>query len=162
MGIVALIFAAFACSKPESEPSYLFVIHAQGSQMNPDSTTKGTLTLNNASKNVFFFSERPNRQAGKMTVQSFLSNWSKGPNSFKEDHPNAALVGNMSSQDHPFTEIPVLVYAPEYNAESDQLILKIKTFDTSHKLEQQNLDEVILFMDADEGVLPTQFHFKKR
>ncbi|MCX6995391.1 MAG: hypothetical protein NTY13_06290, partial [Chlamydiae bacterium] len=41
---------------------------------------------------VLYFSDRPVRKAGFITVTQFMDNWSKGDDSFKKTPPNAAIV----------------------------------------------------------------------
>jgi len=66
-------------------PGYLFVISETSGLLDGD-----TLTLNGV-PNVIYFSDRPNRIAGHMSVSKFLEWWDKGSDSFKTDPPNATL-----------------------------------------------------------------------
>ncbi len=49
-----------------------------------------TLTLNGV-PNVIYFSDRPARKAGHMSLSEFVEMWNKGSDSFKADPPNATL-----------------------------------------------------------------------
>ena len=49
-----------------------------------------TLTLNGV-PNVIYFSDRPARKAGHLSLEKFVESWNKGIDSFKEDPPNATL-----------------------------------------------------------------------
>ena len=63
-------------------PGYILVLSA------PSGSLKGdTLTLNGV-PNVVYFSDRPNRVAGHLSLEQFVESWN---NSFKDDPPNAAL-----------------------------------------------------------------------
>jgi len=66
-------------------PQYLFVL-------SPESGTyaDGKLTLNNVPL-VVYFSDRPNRIAGHISLEKFVEMWGKGENNFKDDPPNATL-----------------------------------------------------------------------
>jgi hypothetical protein len=49
-----------------------------------------TLTLNGV-PNVIYFSDRPARKAGHLSLEKFVELWNKGSDSFKADPPNATL-----------------------------------------------------------------------
>jgi len=66
-------------------PGYLFVISGSSGSLDGD-----ILTLDGV-PNVIYFSDRPARKAGHMSVVKFLDNWHKGAESFKSDPPNATL-----------------------------------------------------------------------
>ncbi len=64
---------------------YLFVISGTSGSLDGD-----TLTLNGV-PNVIYFSDRPARVAGHMSLKNFVGMWDKGDDSFKADPPNATL-----------------------------------------------------------------------
>ncbi len=41
---------------------------------------------------MLYFSDRPVREAGFITVSQFMGDWAKGHNSFQANPPNAAIV----------------------------------------------------------------------
>jgi len=49
-----------------------------------------TLTLNGV-PNVIYFTDRPARKAGHLSLEKFVEMWDKGDDSFKADPPNATL-----------------------------------------------------------------------
>ena len=55
-----------------------------------------TLTLNGV-PNVIYFSDRPARKAGHISLEKFVEMWDKGDDSFKADPPNATL--SLSTKD---------------------------------------------------------------
>ncbi len=67
-------------------PQYLYVLSAE-----KGSYKKGKLKLGGVAPLVVYFSDRPNRIAGHISVEKFLGTWGKGPDSFKADPPNATL-----------------------------------------------------------------------
>jgi len=69
----------------EKEPGYLFVISGSSGSLEGD-----TLTLNGV-PNVIYFSDRPARKAGHISVTKFVDNWQNTPESLKSDPPNAVL-----------------------------------------------------------------------
>jgi len=64
---------------------YLFVISGTSGSLDGD-----TLTLNGV-PNVIYFSDRPARKAGHLSLEKFVEMWGKGDDSFKADPPNATL-----------------------------------------------------------------------
>ena len=64
---------------------YLFVISGTSGSLKGD-----TLTLNGV-PNVLYFSNRPVRVAGHLSLEKFVELWNKGVNSYKADPPNATL-----------------------------------------------------------------------
>ena len=66
-------------------PSYLFVISGTSGSLDGDKLTlKGV-------PNVIYFSDRPARKAGHLSLEKFVEMWDKGDDSFKADPPNATL-----------------------------------------------------------------------
>ena len=65
----------------------LFVQDAKGMSYDGE-----TLVLKGADPYTLFFSDRPERIAGHLTIEAFLEEVSKGADSFAEDPPNATLV----------------------------------------------------------------------
>jgi len=64
---------------------YLFVISGTSGSLDGD-----TLTLSGV-PNVIYFSDRPARKAGHISLEKFVESWNKGSDSFKKDPPNATL-----------------------------------------------------------------------
>ncbi len=71
--------------------SFLFVLRADTGVI---AKTDGgyTLTLKGMDDKVLYFSDRPVRKAGFITMTQFMNNWAKGKDSFQADPPNAAIV----------------------------------------------------------------------
>jgi hypothetical protein len=53
--------------------------------------TGDSLILEGVAPSTLYFSDRPERVVGHMTTKQFLDQWSKGPDSFEDDPPNAVL-----------------------------------------------------------------------
>jgi hypothetical protein len=51
----------------------------------------GKLQLHGVSPTIIFFSDRPVREVGHMTIQDFVDHWNEGKDSFAADPPNAVL-----------------------------------------------------------------------
>ncbi|NRG16090.1 hypothetical protein HPQ64_00120 [Rhizobiales bacterium] len=54
----------------------------------------GKLTLQVASPNTLYFSDRPERIVGRVTTKDFVDHWASGDDSFKQDPPNAVLTAD--------------------------------------------------------------------
>ncbi len=67
------------------KPQFLFVMSAKSGSFDGK-----TVTLNDV-PTVIYFSDRPNRIAGHVSLNKFVENWNKGSDSFKADPPNATL-----------------------------------------------------------------------
>jgi len=80
----SLVFAEHVIDDTK-EPSYLFVISGTSGSLDGD-----TLTLNGV-PNVIYFTDRPARKAGHLSLEKFVEMWDKGGDSFKADPPNATL-----------------------------------------------------------------------
>jgi len=74
------------------EPSYLFVLSATSGSLKGD-----TLTLNGV-PNVLYFSDRPARKAGHLSLEKFVESWNNGSDSFKADPPNATLSLHVADE----------------------------------------------------------------
>jgi hypothetical protein len=79
-----LVFAEHVIDDSKNT-GYLFVISGTSGSLDGD-----TLTLNGV-PNVIYFSDRPNRIAGHLSLSNFVEMWDKGVDSFKADPPNATL-----------------------------------------------------------------------
>ena len=75
----------------KQKASFLFVLRADTGVI---TKTDGgyTLTLKDMDPKVLYFSDRPVRKAGFITMTRFMGDWAKGNNSFKANPPNAAIV----------------------------------------------------------------------
>ena len=90
IGISVLFFGVlFANAEHVIEDSkntgYLFIISGTSGSLDGDK-----LTLNGV-PNGIYFSDRPARKAGHLSVSEFIEMWDKGVDSFKADPPNATL-----------------------------------------------------------------------
>ena len=65
----------------------MFVQLASGVTSTPDK-----LTLMGVNPSTLYFSDRPERVVGHLTLEQFVDDWGLGPNSFESDPPNAVLT----------------------------------------------------------------------
>ena len=89
--VISLLFLGALFSNAEqvadnsTKPSYLFALSGTSGSVDGD-----TLTINGVT-NVIYFSDRPERIAGHITLERFIGLWDKGSDSFKVDPPNAEI-----------------------------------------------------------------------
>lgn len=79
-----LVFAEHVIDDSKNA-SYLFVISGTSGSLEGD-----TLTLNGVS-NAVYFSDRPVREAGHISLSKFTNMWSEDTAGYKSDPPNAVL-----------------------------------------------------------------------
>jgi len=82
--VSGLVFAEHVIDDSKNT-RYLFIISGTSGSLDGD-----TLTLNGV-PNVIYFSDRPARKVGHISVSEFIGMWDKGVDSFKADPPNATL-----------------------------------------------------------------------
>ena len=86
--ILLLTFCGLSASAQETKVQLMFV------QTADDLKADGkTLRLVNVGKQTLYFSDRPARVAGHLTMPAYLDEWTAraGPNNFAKDPPNATL-----------------------------------------------------------------------
>ena len=69
----------------KDKPEFLYVMSAMSGSFDGKTLTLKGVPL------VIYFSDRPDRIAGHMSLKKFVAQWGKGPDSFKTDPPNATL-----------------------------------------------------------------------
>ena len=72
----------------DAAPMFMFVHTADS--MKADAAV-GALHLINVSQQTLYFSDRPQRIAGHMTLGDYLAEWTQGKDNFGDDPPNATL-----------------------------------------------------------------------
>ena len=69
----------------KDKPEFLFALSAQSGSFDGKTLTLKDIPL------VIYFSDRPNRISGHISLKKFVKLWGKGTDSFKVDPPNATL-----------------------------------------------------------------------
>jgi hypothetical protein len=84
-----LVNNALAKAPENKHPVELMFVQASEKMVSDDKT----LRLVNAGKQTLYFSDRPNRVAGNLTMQAYMDEWKAGagPDDFASDPPNATL-----------------------------------------------------------------------
>jgi len=120
-------------STSRSKTGYLFVLSAISGTLDGN-----TLTLNSV-PNVIYFSDRPYRVAGHISVDSFVEKWNKGADSFKTDPPNATL--SILTKDGQQTAVVELKSIKQKNG-----VLYFKIAEQQGEI-SESFDTAVLFID---------------
>jgi hypothetical protein len=84
MMVATTVMAEHVISSKDN-PQFLYVLSAKSGSFEGDTLTLKDVPL------VIYFSDRPDRIAGHMSVKQFVELWNKGSDSFKADPPNTTL-----------------------------------------------------------------------
>ena len=128
-GAIAGSTSMLDSNKPNAE--YLFVESADKVYIKVDNSKDGTytITLKNVDPLVTYFSDRPIRNAGELTVDKFLEIWQNDSNdSFKKNPPNAVLhakKGDLFTDEHVFN-FAIELSNPVYNKKERSLTFVAK------------------------------------
>ena len=89
VAITAAVFFSTSAIAEDAKPAeWLFVHTAQTAEMTSDTTL-----VMPATRDIFAFTDRPNRMHGYMNAHEFVSLWDEGEgDTFKADPPNAVLT----------------------------------------------------------------------
>ena len=133
--VISIAASAKTVIDDSVNPAYLFTMASNSGTFDGD-----TLTLNDAPM-VVYFTDRPVRKSGHMSLDKFISMWDKGLDSFKEDPPAAQLsVYNEDRDKHDVFIIsrPVL--------EGDTISFTIKELDEVDDI-PKSFGHATLFID---------------
>ncbi|MDJ0994040.1 MAG: hypothetical protein QNI90_10725 [Dinoroseobacter sp.] len=112
-GVVLLGFAHIGLAEEDPEINLLFVQTSKSVEID---TAKGSLCLRGVSGETIYFSDRPYRLAGHVSLARFLEGWSEGADSFAESPPNAAISIYDESADTNAVAI-ITLYTPEVDGD---------------------------------------------
>ncbi len=132
-------------TQSKQKASFLFVLRADTGVF---TKTDGgyTLTLKGMDDKVLYFSDRPVRKAGFITMTQFMGDWAKGKNSFQANPPNAAIVhAALKTNEKGIAQaIPVELTHPVFSANGLTFHLK----DIQGKIRLGIRHDVTFFIDA--------------
>ena len=109
----ALLFTTGVLAEDAKPAEWLFVHTAQTAEMTSDTTLVMPVT-----REIFAFTDRPNRLHGYLNAHEFASMWNKGEgDTFQADPPNAVLTW-IDSEDVKETEVVITNAAVTDNGRS--------------------------------------------
>jgi hypothetical protein len=135
---------------PESQETLLFVLHAKKGQLTVNSvnTNQGKLILSNVDRSIAYFTDRPVRKAGKMSMQKFIKSWSADNGlGFGEEPPNSGFVFYKDPKNGP-SEVNIELLEPKYDQKAGTLSFDITFLDDDHPSVSTSLTEPVLYIDA--------------
>lgn len=119
---------------------------------NPQKPQSYIFTLHNVNPSTVWFSDRPQRVSGTLTISEFMKYWTQPtPNNFVTDHPNANLIAVYKDKEINKHISGVLMLArPVYNAQQQTLTYDAYSLDKSFQNYPQTLTlhHVVLFIDS--------------
>lgn len=131
-------------TQSKQKVSFLFVLRAETGVI---AKTDGgyTLTLKGMDDKVLYFSDRPVRRAGFITMTQFMGDWIKGHDSFQANPPNAAIVhAALRTNEKGIAQaIPVELMTPVTTENGWRFDLK----DLQGKISMGSYDGIIVFVD---------------
>lgn len=86
--VLTTALLATSAAADDGEIEFLFVQTADGLSVDPQAST---LRLEGINPHTVYFSDRPDRIAGHMTLNAYMTTWTEAEDSFAEDPPNATL-----------------------------------------------------------------------
>jgi hypothetical protein len=82
------------------------------------SSSDDTITLQGLSQSTLYFSDRPKREFGHVSMKRFVELWGEGENSFAIDPPNAVLSFLELDEDAPPEDALVVLVDPRLGGDS--------------------------------------------
>lgn len=136
-----LLVTTFSCEEKQTKKQtsedveFLLVQNADSVLMND-----GKLRLKNIAMTTLYFSDRPDRIAGRVPTQNYVDHWSVGDNNFKSDPPNAVICVLHGKE---VEDITVVLTEPKL--EGADLLYNVEVLDGSTSI---NGGAVALFIDV--------------
>jgi hypothetical protein len=137
MLVSGLVFAENVIDDSKN-PQYLFTLASKSGTFEGDILTLKGIPL------VVYFSDRPVRVAGHITLEKFAGMWNKGVNSFKADPPNAELAIYDKKRDK---HAVLIISRPE--VKGDTISFKVRLISESIP---KSLGHSTLFIDIGIGM----------
>ena len=143
--IAALLLTSSAFAEEAKPAEWLFVHTSPTAEMTSDTTLVMPVT-----REIFAFTDRPNRQHGYLTAHAFVSLWDKGEgDTFKADPPNAVLTWIDGDK---VKEAEVVITDASVLAQGKAISFEVK-LEAGEALSGQ-MQRLSLFIDGMRGTLP--------
>lgn len=154
--IVCLISAQMTlASTNKNDKEYLFVQTAKKAEIKATQTDRTyTLTFKDISPYVVYFTDRPNRETGHLSMQEYLTTWKNGADTFAKSAPNAALEGVKFAGIKNGMEAVSYTFAlsqPVYNEKANTLAYTVTLLSGEKVLTKEQLGKMrrpVLFIDG--------------
>lgn len=153
---VSPIFANVSAKSEDAKSSYLFVQNAEYAILKPASKNDKqnyTLTLHRIEPEVIFFTDRPQRVMGHISLQDFVKLWQgKSGDNFTADAPNVGVNGIKfrGLLNHKNVDVVAELTNPVYDAKAKTMTFNAKVLsDEKNNLPDHKvrLQHISLFFD---------------
>jgi hypothetical protein len=124
-GAVLAAASSPARAQDEKVVDFLFVQNAK-----TVSLKNGVLTLGGIAGATLYFSDRPDRIAGRIATAAFVDEWTKGHDSFKADPPNAVL-----SMVHDADAVDIVLVLRDPSLDGGDLTYQVTVLDGAEMVE---------------------------
>ena len=144
VAITAAVFFSTSAIAEDAKPAeWLFVHTAQTAEMTSDTTL-----VMPATRDIFAFTDRPNRMHAYMNAHEYVSLWDEGEgDTFKADPPNAVLTWVDGDE---MKEAEVLIFSAETVSHGREIAYEVKL--EAGEAPEGNIGSVSMFIDADGGI----------
>jgi hypothetical protein len=153
--LTCLPFSGATAATPTPTPidttQYLLVQHSASATLTHQAGEKTfTITLQDVSPYIAYFSDRPNRKAGTMSMEAFLKFWeNNAEKGFKNDPPNAYFnameVGTPNSKE--VKNFSVELTNPQYDPKTNTLSYTAQPLAGMEIPNFNSLNFITLFID---------------
>ena len=137
--IMGLFFGSSAIAEDAKPAEWLYVHTAQTSEM-----TSATTLVMSVTRDIFAFTDRPNRMHGYMNAHEFVSLWDEGEgDTFKADPPNAVLTWIENGE---MKEAEFFITSAKTVSHGREIAYEVK-LDAGHA-PKGNIDNASMFVDG--------------
>ena len=145
VAITAAVFFSTSAIAEDAKPAeWLFVHTAQTAEMTSDTTL-----VMPATRDIFAFTDRPNRMHAYMNAHEFVSLWDEGEgDTFKADPPNAVLT--WVDGDGEMKEAELLILSAETVGPGREISYEVKL--EAGDMPAGKIGTASFFIDGDGGV----------
>jgi len=143
------IFGYIPKPNPQEQENFelLFIQSAEEVTLkqNPRNPERWTITLKNIDPDIAYFSEKPRKMAGKVTIQDFIEEW----NLNNKNSPSGSLVTKFSHADAQGTDSDrkVILSNPRYNAKRMTLTYDARNAYGTDNLQNGSHKDPVLFIE---------------
>lgn len=139
-------------NKHQGNPELLFIQTAEEAVITADPRTENQyiLTMRNVKPHIAYFTDKPHRLAGKVSIEKFLARWNEeGDKSFKNSNPHASFVSSKSGTNTHTSKAGDLVSLsrPKYNPRTQTLTYIIKPHTHQTEIKEGRHQNPVLFID---------------
>lgn len=146
--LLTTLFSSTLIAQANCPQSFFFVAHAQSGEVVKMPDGNFQLKFHPLNKQIIYFSDRPKRITGTLSITKFLEIGKKGPDSFQVDHPNAS-IGVISSEAHGSNFAAynaVILSHAKYDATNNLLSFSIKPLRGT--LTEDKIKYLTVFIDS--------------